>query len=44
MLVGFDNSDLTVRDAEGGRFLAGSAVSYDHPVVAAYLTAGCAPL
>ena len=43
VLVGFDDGDLTVRDAEGGRFLAGAAVSYDHPVVAAYWTAGCAP-
>src|SRR5215218_4160309 len=32
------------RDAAGGRFLAGAAVSYDHLVVAAYWTAGCAPL
>jgi hypothetical protein len=44
VLVGFDDGDLTVRDAEGGRFLAGAAVSYDHLVVAAYWTAGCAPL
>ena len=44
VLVGFDDGDLTVRDADGGRFLAGAAVSHDHPVVAAYWTAGCAPL
>jgi hypothetical protein len=44
VLVGFDDGDLTVRDAEDGRFLAGAAVSYDHLVVAAYWTAGCAPL
>jgi hypothetical protein len=44
VLVGFDDGDLTVRDAEGGRFLAGAAVSYDHPAVAGYWTAGCARL
>lgn len=44
VLVGFDDGDLTVRDAEGGRFLAGAAVSYDHLAVAGYWTAGCAPL
>ena len=44
VLVGFDDGDLTVRDAKGGRFLAGAAVSHDHLVVAAYWTAGCAPL
>ena len=44
VLVGFDDGDLTVRDTEGGRFLAGAAVSYDHLVLAAYWTAGCAPL
>ena len=27
MLVGFDDGDLTVRDAESGRFLAGAAVA-----------------
>ena len=44
VLVGFDAGDLTVHDAEGGRFLAGAAVSYDHLAVAAYWTAGCAPV
>ena len=44
VLVGFGDGDLTVRDAEGGGFLAGAAVSYNHPVVAGYLTAGCARL
>ena len=44
VLVGFDDGDLTVRDAEGGRFLAGAAVSYDHLAVAGYWTAGCAPV
>ena len=47
VLVGFkDNGDLTVRDAEGGHFLAGAAVSYDHLAVAGYWTAaaGCAPV
>ncbi len=44
VLVDFDDGDLTVRDAEDGRFLAGAAVSRDHLVVAAYWSAGCAPL
>jgi len=42
VLVGFDGGDLTVRDAEGGRFLAGAAVSYEHLAVAGHWTAGCA--
>jgi hypothetical protein len=44
VLVGFDDGDLTVHDAEGGRFLAGAAVSYDHLAVAGYWTARCTPL
>jgi hypothetical protein len=44
VLVGFNDGDLTVRDAEGGRFLAGAAVSYEHLAVAGYWTTGCAPL
>ena len=41
VLVDLRRGDLAVRVADGGRFLAGAAVSYDHLDVGGYWTAGC---